>query len=93
MIWIGLYAATAIVVTTALFLLTEFLRAPGHAAPRHPGRYVVAAGLVWPVLLVAGAQYGLIAALGHGLSRTAAPTKDTAAPMQDVPARIAVQVG
>jgi hypothetical protein len=86
MIWIGLYATTAIVVTTALFLLTEFLRAPGHAGPRHPGQYAVVAGLLWPVLVVAAAQYGVIAALGHGLSRMAAPS-------QAVPARIAQRVG
>lgn len=85
--WFGLYAAAAIVVGAALFLLAEFRRAPGQPAPQHPGRYAVAAGLLWPVLVIGAAQCGLIVALGHGLSRTAP------APPQDVPVRIAHRVG
>ena len=96
MIWIGLYAATAIVVATALFLFAESLRAPGHPAPQHPGLYAVAMGLLWPVLLVAGAQYGMVVALGRGLSRTASPPRKVRShdvPTQAVPARIAQPVG
>ena len=84
--WFGLYLAAAFVVGAAHFLLAEFRRSPGHPAPQHPGLYAVAAGLLWPVLLVAAAQYGLIVALWRGMSRTAVPP-------EDVRVRIAQRVG
>lgn len=73
MFWISSYAVVAMVSAVAVFLLAEWLREPGVPAPNHPGRFAVIAGLLWPVLAVGIAQWGLIAAVAARLGETARP--------------------
>lgn len=75
MIWFGLYAATAFVVGSVLFVAAEFQRAPGIAPPRFPGVYAFVAGLLWPVLVIAVAQGGLLLGVSRRLRRTAGPAR------------------
>ena len=82
MMWIGVYAAVAIVVAIAAFLLAERLRTPGVPAPDNPGRYAVLAGLLWPVVLVGVAQWALIAAVAERLRRAPAPARRATSPMR-----------
>lgn len=84
--WLGLYFATAFVVGVAVFVLAEFHRAPGTPAPRWPGVGAVAAGLLWPVLLMGAAQCWLVVAVGRRLGGVAVPSGDG-------PTRLAQQVG
>ncbi len=86
MIWLGLYAAVAFVVGAALFVFAEFQRAPGTPAPRRPGIWALVAGFLWPVLLIAFAQCGVLLAVGHRLGRATAGSGDGTT-------RIAHQVG
>lgn len=79
MIWFSLYAATALVIGAALFVLAEFRRAPGIPAPRRPAIGALVAGVLWPVLLIGAAQCGLILAVCHRLGRAAAPSAGAAA--------------
>jgi hypothetical protein len=78
---LGLYATAAFVTGAALYLFAEFRRAPGAPAHRCSGLCAVVAGILWPVLLIGAAQFGLVAALSHGLSRTASPEVDAPAVM------------
>ena len=73
MIWIGLYAAIAFVVGAMLFVFGECRQAPG-AAHRCSGACAVAAGILWPVVVVGAAQFGLIVALCNVIRGTAAPS-------------------
>lgn len=86
MIWLALYVATGFVVGAALFVYAEFHRAPGVPAPLRPGLCAIAAGLLWPVLLIGAAQCALVVAAGRRLSRVAVP-------LGDGPTRLAQHVG
>lgn len=85
MIWLSLYAAAALVIGAALFVLAAFGRAPGNPAPQHPAVCALVAGALWPVLLIGAAQCGLILAVCHRLCRAAAPSAGA-------PARFALPV-
>ena len=74
MIWIGLYAATAFVVGAVLFVFGEFRQAD--SSHRCSGICAVLAGILWPVLVVGAAQFGLIVAVCNRLRATAAPSTD-----------------
>ncbi len=76
MSWLGLYAAAAFVVGAALFVCAEFQRAPGTPALRRPGTWALAAGVLWPVLLIAVAQCGVLLALGRRLGRATVGSGD-----------------
>ncbi len=71
--WMSVYAAVAVVAAIAVFLLADWLRMPGGPAPDEPGRYAVVAGLLWPVLVLGIAQWGLIAMVAARLRRRARP--------------------
>jgi hypothetical protein len=73
--WLGLYAAVALVVGAALFVVAEFQRDPGTPPPRCPGVSAFVAGLLWPVLLVAAAQGGLLFGVQRHLSRPSGPVR------------------
>jgi hypothetical protein len=73
MMWRSLYAAVAVIAALAVFLLAEWSRMPGVPAPDNPGRYALLAGLLWPVLVLGIAQWGLIAMVASRLRRTARP--------------------
>jgi hypothetical protein len=60
---LGIYAALAVVAAVVVFLLGEWLREPEIAAPDCVGRCAIAAGLLWPVIVVGIGQWGLIAAV------------------------------
>lgn len=62
MIWISLYAAIAFVVGAVLFVFGEFRQTP-NASHRCSGSCAVAAGVLWPVLVLGAAQFGLILAV------------------------------
>ena len=76
MIWFGLYAATALVVGAALFVLAEFHRDSGAAGPQRPGVHAMAAGFLWPVLLIALAQCGALVVVRRRMLRTVAVSGD-----------------
>jgi len=69
--WMSLYAAVALVAAIAVFLLAEWLRMPGVSGSDNPGRYAVVAGLLWPVMVLGIAQWGLIAMVAARLGRSA----------------------
>lgn len=76
MIWIALYVGVAAVISVAAFLLVEWCRKPGVAASRRPGLLAVATGLLWPVLLLGAAQWGVVAAAHwrrHGVGQPRTP--------------------
>ena len=73
--WLGLYIATALVVGVVLFVLAEFQRVPGTPPPRYPGICAFVAGLLWPLLLVAAAQGGLLFGVQRHLSRPSGPVR------------------
>lgn len=60
---LSLYAAVALAVAAAAFLVAEWVREPGGTAPDRPGALAIVAGLLWPVLAVGLMQWVLIAAL------------------------------
>lgn len=70
MFWVGAYAVVAVLAAAGIFLLTESRRQPGVAAPDRPGLCAVIAGLLWPVLVLGIAEWGLIAAIQYRLCRT-----------------------
>ncbi len=74
MMWIILYAATALVVGVALFVLAEFRREPGTPAPQWPGACAMAAGFLWPALLVGAVQCVLVVAVGRRVGHAASPS-------------------
>lgn len=80
MFWISSYAVVAVVSAVAVFLLTEWFRTPGVPAPEHTAWYAAIAGLLWPVVLVGIAQWGLIAAVASRLRRTAPPVEAVSEP-------------
>ena len=86
MICQGLYASVALVVGAALFVLAEFRRSPGTPAPRRPGMSALTAGFLWPVLLIAVVQCGVLLAIRQRMSRA------TVRPGNG-PSRITQQVG
>lgn len=63
MFWIAIYAALATVAAVAVHLLAEWHRDPGVPAPDRPGLCAVAAGLLWPLLVLGIAQWGLVVAV------------------------------
>lgn len=63
MVFLSVYAALAIVSAVAVFLLAEWLRKPGAPASGCQGRCAIAAGLLWPVIALGVAQWGLIVAV------------------------------
>lgn len=71
--WISLYAGVTVVAAIAVFLLAEWLRTPSDPAPDNAGRYalIAVAALLWPVLVVGLAQWGLIAMVASRLRRSA----------------------
>lgn len=71
MVWMATYAALAIVAAVAAFLIAEWNRVPNTPAPEGPGRYALLSGLVWPVLIVGVAQWGLIVAVQARMRRSA----------------------
>jgi hypothetical protein len=73
MMWMSLYAAVAVIAAIAVSLLAERLRMPGVPAPDNPARYAVFAGLLWPVLILGIAQWGVIAMVASWLRRSARP--------------------
>lgn len=74
MVLLSVYAALAIVAAVAVFLAAEWLREPGVPAPDCSGRCALAAGLLWPVIILGIAQWGLIVAVQSRLSGSARPT-------------------
>lgn len=70
--WIGLYTATAAVIGVALFVLAEFQRELGAPPPRRPGVSAMAAGFLWPVLVIGVLQCVLLLAVRHRLRRATA---------------------
>ena len=86
MICQGLYATVALVVGAALFVGAEFQRAPGTPAPRRPGMWALTTGFLWPVLLIAVVQCGVLLAICKRMSRA------TVRPGNG-PSRITQQVG
>ena len=79
MLWMYSYAAVAVVAAIAVFLLAEWVRSPHVPAPEHAGFYAAIAGLLWPVVIVGIAQWGLIAAVASRLRRTARPVEAASA--------------
>lgn len=73
MMWMSVYAAAGVTAAIAVFLAAQWLRTPGVPAPDNPGRYAILAGLLWPVVLLGIAQWGLIAMVAARLRRTAPP--------------------
>ena len=71
--WISLYAGVTVVAAIAVFLLAERLRTPSDPALDNPGRYgvVAVAALLWPVLVLGLAQWGLVATVASRLRRSA----------------------
>jgi len=63
MIGIVLYGTVALVFAAAAFLLAEWMRDPGTPAPDNPGVLAIAAGLIWPVLIIGALQMAAIAAV------------------------------
>lgn len=72
MSWITLYGVVAVAVAIAAFLTAEWVREPGTAAPDTPGVLAVVTGVLWPVILLGVAQWGLIAVL-HARIRHSRP--------------------
>jgi len=73
LIGIACYAFIAVIVATAAFLVSEWIRLPGTPAPDRLGLVALLAGLLWPVLAVGLAQWAMVAALHRKLRREAAP--------------------
>ena len=73
MMWIGVYAALATVAAVAVYLLAEWHRDPGVPAPDRPGLCAVAAGLLWPLLVLGIAQWGLVVAVQAWLCKATRP--------------------
>ncbi len=73
MMWMSVYAVAGVAAAIAVFLAAEWLRMPGVPAPDNPGRYAIAAGLIWPILLLGIAQWGLIAMVAARMRRSARP--------------------
>ena len=78
--WMSLYAAVALVAAIAVFLLAEWLRMPAVSGSDNPGRYAVVAGLLWPVMVLGIAQWGLIAMVVARLRRSARPVHAVSTP-------------
>ncbi len=57
-----MYFAVAVIAAAAVFLAAEWVREPGTRAPDHPGRTALAAGLLWPIVLVGLGQCALMVA-------------------------------
>lgn len=57
------YAVVAWTVAVGVFLAGEWVRAPGSPAPDSPGLFAIAAGVLWPLLVVAGVQWALYSAV------------------------------
>ena len=87
MVAIAVYSALAIVAAVAVFLLAEWLRQPGTPAPDCPGRCAIAAGLLWPILVVGVAQWGLIAAVRARICAADIPAGPGG--IREVPERVA----
>lgn len=65
-----IYAGLAFFVAIAVFLTSEWVREPGAPAPDTPGLFAIAAGLLWPVVLVAALQFALcVTVLSRGRAR------------------------
>lgn len=60
MFGIASYLAVAVITAVAAFLIAEWTRQPGARAADHPGRAAMAAGLLWPVVLVGVAQCAVV---------------------------------
>ena len=75
MMWPSLYAAVAVLAAITVFLLAEWFRMPGEPAPDNPGRYAVVAGLLWPVVVLAIAQCGVVAMVAARLRRSGRPVR------------------
>jgi hypothetical protein len=70
---IAVYAVLATVVAAAAFLFSEWIREPGTPAPDRPGLTALAAGLVWPVLVIGILQCLAVAAVESRLRVTTNP--------------------
>ena len=84
MLWMSVYAAVAVVAAIAVFLLAEWLRMPGGPAPDNPARYAVIAGLLWPVVVLGIAQWGLIAMVAARPRRSVRPVPAAVSPRRDL---------
>jgi hypothetical protein len=72
LIGIASYVVVAVIVATAAFLVSEWIRRPGAPAPDRLGLVALVAGLLWPVLAVGLVQWAMVAALHRKLRREAA---------------------
>ncbi len=73
MIGIVFYLIISMIVATAAFLASEWIRLPGAPAPDHTGALAVVAGLLWPVLAIGLVQWFLLAAVHRKLRVRVAP--------------------
>lgn len=78
MTWYSFYAVAGFAVGTTLFVIAALGWGPDTPAPKYPGLLAVAVGLLWPVLLIAAVQFGLLVAVRRPLGRTAASAVDRA---------------
>jgi hypothetical protein len=70
---ITVYAAMTIIAATAAFLFSEWVREPGAPAPERLGLTSLAAGLLWPVLLIGILQCLAVAVVQSRLRVTTNP--------------------
>jgi len=55
------YASVALIVAVGVFLAGEWIREPGAPAPDSPFLFAIAAGMLWPLLLIAVVQVAVYA--------------------------------
>lgn len=65
--WLIVYAIIAVTVAVAVFVAAEWFREFGAAAADHPGVLAAIGGLIWPVLLVGLAEWGVLVLAGSWL--------------------------
>ncbi len=70
---IAFYLVVSLIVATAAFLASEWIRLPGAPAPDHIGALAVVAGLLWPVLAIGLVQWALLAVVHRKLRLRVVP--------------------
>lgn len=74
MFGIASYLTVAMITAATVFLIAEWVRQPGTRVPDHPGIVALAAGLLWPVILLGLAQCGLMLMAHSRWGRRPAPS-------------------
>lgn len=72
MFWFLVYASVAIIVAGGLFVWAGWVRERDAPGPDHPGWTALAAGVLWPVLVLALVQLGVLV-MAAGYVRSALP--------------------